>query len=575
MEFKLKQGGGLATAVAGLFLGLGCTAVANAAALGTSSDHFLRNATDDEQVHFALSLPYPDQAALDAFNEDLYNPSSANFHKFLSSQEFDARFAPTQAQYDNLKALARQYGFTITGERASRTLLDVSASAATVRSVFGAQMQHRANEVGKDYLTGASEAVEPFPMSAVGAHAVGLNSAPSRPRLMNVRKVAEPQIDAQGYPRAGTQSSGLYGPADLKNAYNLNGIQNGGMAVALFELSGANYTDAATYASKFGLNNPTIVQKNVGTHTTSTSATAEVMLDIEMVEAIENPKTIYVYTGANTNNDSAIYQQIADDNLVVAMSSSWGSCEKVTGLAVAQAEDTAFQKMVSEGMAAFAAAGDTGAQGCRREGYPKLIDAGDPDSGNITVVGGTSLTTSSSQEWLSEKVWNDGKSSAGAGGISSFWSIPSYQKNVVFNGPSGQYSTTMRNDPDVALDADQNTGMYIYDSYGNAGGWQGVGGTSDAAPQYAAFWGLVSKGVGKAAGFANPTLYALAGNASKYANDFHDITKGNNNHYNAYTGFDDASGWGSYNGGNLYKDVLTYVTGGSSTAAKAGSVETP
>jgi kumamolisin len=569
MEFKLKQRGGLATAVAGLFLGLGCTTIASAAAPGASSDHFVRNAADDEQVDFSLSLPYPDQAGLDAFNEDLYNPASPNFHKFLSSQEFDTRFAPTQAQYDNLKSLARQYGFTITGERASHTLLDVSASAATVRSVFGTQMQHRINEDGKDYLTGASEAVEPFPMSAVGARAVGLNSAPPRPHLQNPRKVAEPET---AYPRTGTPPRS---PADLKTAYNLNGIQNGGMPVALVEFSGANYADAATYASKFGLNNPTIVQKDVGSHSTSAHGASEVMLDIEMVEAIENPKTIYVYTGAGSRSSiPATYQQIADDNLVVAMSSSWGVCEAVTGLTMAKAEDTAFQKMVAEGMAAFSAAGDTGAQGCYPDGKPTQIDAGDPASPNITVVGGTSLTATDSQEWVSEKVWNNSVKLAGGGGISSFWNIPSYQKNVVFNGPTGQYSTTMRNVPDVALVASPGPGVYIYDSYSRRG-WSSVGGTSETAPQYAAFWGLVSKGVGKAAGFANPALYALAGNASKYASDFHDITVGNNNYYNAYTGFDDASGWGSYDGGNLYQDVLAYVSSGSSTSVKAGSEQAP
>jgi kumamolisin len=565
MEFKLKQRGGLAAA-AGLFLGLGCTTVAGAT--GMSSDHFVRNAADDEQVNFSLSLPYPDEAGLEAFNEDLYNPSSPNFHKFLSSSEFDARFAPTQAQYENLKSLAKQYGFTITRERDSHTLLDVSGSAATIRSVFGTQMQHRMNEAGKDYVIGASEAVEPFPLSAVGIHAVGLNARPAHPRLKNSHKVAEPQADA---PRAGSQPSGLYSPADLKTAYNLNGIQNGGMPVALVEFSGATYADAATYASKFGLNNPDIVLKDVGHHTTSSSATAEVMLDIEMVEAIENPKTIYVYTAANNSNDGPVYQQIADDNLVAAMSSSWGECEAFAGRTEMKAENTAFLKMVSEGMAAFIAAGDDGASGCLSPlNGDSSIDAGSPDGPNVTVVGGTSLNTSSSQGWVSEAMWNDAMTSAGGGGISSKWTIPSYQKNVVFNGPSGQYSTTMRNDPDVSLDADPNTGVYIYDSYGSQGGWQGVGGTSDAAPQYAAFWGLVSKGLGKDAGFANPTLYALAGNATSYARDFHDITCGNNNYYNAYTGFDDASGWGSYNGGNLYADAIAYVKNGTLPSGGSG-----
>jgi kumamolisin len=557
----------LKAAAAGLFLGLGCATEASATVAYTSHDRLVRNAADQETVHFALSLPYPDQAGLDAFNEDLYNPSSPNFHKFLSSSEFDAAFAPGQAQYENLKSMARQLGFSIERERDSRTLLDVSASAATIRNVFGAQMVHRRNDAGRDYVTAASEPQEPFMLTAVGAHVIGLDAAPVRPRLSkdHMRQVSGAEVDRAATRATGSQTDGSFAPADLKNAYNLNGIQNGGMPVAVVEFSGAPYHDADVYAEKFGLHHATLVQKDVGSHTTNTSEAVEVVLDIEMVEAIENPKTIYVYTGGPFGSTTvpAVYQQVADDNFVVALSSSWEQCEKYVGLTQAKAEDTAFQKMVSEGMAAFVLAGDSGAQGCLRNGGgSSVVDTGDPDSPNVTVVGGTDLTTNTTtQDWVAETVWNDSKSWAGGGGISSFWSIPAYQKTVNFNGPAGQFSTTMRNDPDVALTASQNSQVYIYAS--TFGGWCTAYGTSDAAPQYAAFWGLVSKGLGKAAGFANPTLYALAGNASKYADDFHDITNGNNNYYNAYVGFDDASGWGSYDGGNLYKDVLAYVRGSS------------
>jgi kumamolisin len=114
----------------------------------------------------------------------------------------------------------------------------------------------------------------------------------------------------------------------------------------------------------------------------------------------------------------------------------------------------------------------------------------------------------------------------------------------------------MRNAPDISLNADPNTGYYIYCSICTSGGWLVIGGTSAVAPQLAAFWSLVSKGLGSRAGFANPTLYAAARGSASYSSSFHDVTSGNNGYYNASTGFDNATGLGSYNGAALYSALL-------------------
>jgi kumamolisin len=103
--------------------------------------------------------------------------------------------------------------------------------------------------------------------------------------------------------------------------------------------------------------------------------------------------------------------------------------------------------------------------------------------------------------------------------------------------------------PDVSADADPNTGYAIF--YG--GQWGGIGGTSAAAPTWAAFTALVnaSSGCGgKAIGFANPALYAAAG--TWFGSDFIDITSRNNDstgtnggRFTAGAGFDMASGLGT------------------------------
>jgi kumamolisin len=552
--------------VAAVTMFIGLASAGSALAQPPVPEAVVRAANEQEEVQFALTLPLQHQDELRDLLHRQYTAGDSLFHQFLSSTEFDERFGPSQAQYENLKNLAQQYGLRVVGEHSSRTVLDVQAPAATIRNVFGSRLNLLQRVDGKQYFAPDREPMAPFPMSAIGAEVVGLNQKPRQTHSINMGK-ASPDTGAIGVgSHAGTGSGGSYQPADIRTAYNANGIQNGGQAVAVYELSTANYSDAATYASRFGLTNPTLVQKTVDGGTTDTSGAGEVMLDIELVMAIANPSIIYVYTGPNTAAGALdTYARIADDHLVNQVSTSWGLDEASQGQAAANAENTVFTKMVAEGMALFAAAGDCGAFDSGRS----TLNVDDPASNpNVTGVGGTTLTTSTVQQFTSEVPWANAsdtsgrcqKGSGGGGGISSLWPIPSFQQGITSNAPTGQFSTTMRNVPDVALDADPNTGYLVFDS--TDGGWLVFGGTSAAAPLWAGFWSLVSNGAGKSAGFANPTLYTLANNPTSYARDFHDVTSGTNLFYRAVTGYDVASGWGSYNAGNLFADVLNAIGGG-------------
>jgi len=566
---RLSMEARLRLAAAAAFLG----AVGTASAAGIAvpaGERYVSQAAEDEQVQFALTLPWQHQDELSTLIQQLYTPGSPQYHRFLGSAEFDQRFAPSPAQYDALKSLARQYGFIIRGESASRTVLGVSAPASTVRNVLRSQMHLLQTREGRHYLAPDREADVPFPLAAMGAEVAALNAHPLHSQLVNKGAA---RVDANGIGHAGTGSGGAYVPADIKTAYNVNGIQNGGEAVAVYELSSATYADAGTYASQYGLHNPTLHQVTVDGGTTDTSGAGEVMLDIEMIMAIANPTSIYVYTGPNSSAGALdTYTRIANDNLVHEVSTSWGLDEASEGSSGANAENTQFSKMVAEGMALFAAAGDCGAY----DSGGTTLNVDDPGSNpNVTSVGGTTLTTTSTQQYTSEVPWANPtpstrcqKGDGGGGGISSLWSIPAYQQGIVSNAPSGQFSTTMRNVPDVSFDADPNTGYLVYDSVD--GGWLQFGGTSAAAPLWAGFWSLASHGAGKAAGFANPTIYAIAKNSSKYAADFHDVTSGTNLHYSAVAGYDDASGWGSPNAGKLYTDVLAAVGGSSSSSSSSG-----
>src|ERR1700746_1543961 len=141
MTWKLKQRNEgwrltaqrqLPIAAGAVFVGVASNG--SALAQAPTRDAVVRTATEQEQVQFALTLPLQHQQELHDLLQHQYKAGDPLFHQFLSSAEFDERFGPSQAQYDNLKQLAQQYGLNIVGEHGSRTVLDVQASAATIRN---------------------------------------------------------------------------------------------------------------------------------------------------------------------------------------------------------------------------------------------------------------------------------------------------------------------------------------------------------------------------------------------------------------------------------------------------------
>src|SRR5208282_4215107 len=202
-----------------------------------------------------------------------------------------------------------------------------------------------------------------------------------------------------------------------------------------------------------------------------------------------------------------------------------------------------FKQFAAQGQSCYIASGDGGA-----EAQPVFPPGDDP---YLTIVGGTSLTTSGAGgPWQSESAWV-----GSSGGVSTRYAIPSWQEGI--NMQINQGSTTMRNLPDVAMLAD--TVLFFVYKNGITGT---VGGTSAAAPLWAGFTALVNQQAaaqGKPpTGFINPPVYALGkGPHAAYAACFHDITTGNNFNssspakYSACAGYDLCTGWGTPNGINM------------------------
>jgi len=549
------------------------------------------------QLSLAIGLPLRNQAELEMLVQQLYDPASTNFHKFLTPQDFAARFGPAEPDYEALKQFAASNGLAISGTYSNRVVLDVQGSVSNMEKAFHITLRkYRHPTENRDFFAPDTEPSVPENLQVSDMYGLSDYAQPKPMAHLAAHSKASPL----NYNGTGMNSS--YQGTDFRNAYIPGSTLTGsGQVVALFELDGYYAIDITNYEADCGYTNiplqNVIVNSVSGTpgYSGVANAVLEVSLDIEMAIAIApGLSKVMVYEG---NNPYDIYNQMASDNVAKQISSSWffnvGPSHRWRGSGTTL--DSIFVNLIAQGQAVFQASGDsdayTGSQAFNSSSGPMPMD-----SIYLTSVGGTSLTMNGSgASWNSETVWNYasyGGSDANVGsggGVSPNYTIPAWQTNISMTANSG--STANRNIPDVALTAD-----YIFVLHDN-GTNDIAAGTSCAAPLWAGFCALANQFAlatnGTGLGFLNPALYAIAP-SSAYGNALHDITVGNNvgTHtaglYNAVPGYDLATGLGTPTGTNLI-NALTWpppaftsqpigknVTNGTSvTFTATGSSTTP
>jgi subtilase family serine protease len=518
------------------------------------------------QLNLAIGLPLRDVPGLGDFLEQLYNPASPNFRQFLTLEEFTARFGPTEQDYEAVKNFARTNGLAVTTTYSNRLVLDVAGPAAAVEKAFHITLRTYRDPAGaRDFYAPDTEPMVDASLPVVDVQGVSDFWRP-HPRLHRMNALAANAIAKNG---SAPDGSGSFFGNDFRNAYAPGTALTGaGQSVGLFEADGFYSKDITAYAAAGGNGRTNIVIQTIlldgynGVPTTGAySGSPEVSLDIEMAMAMAPGLAKIVVFEGNPNNfapNDILNTMLASSATVKNLSSSWGwsgGPNTTTG--------SIFTNMAAVGQSFFNAAGDsdaftTGASSANGVDNPSTYNT--PSSSPIiTQVGGTTLTMNGNgASYGSETVWNWGYDSAArayvgtSGGISSYYSIPSWQTNINLAVRGG--SSKQRNIPDVALTADN-----VYVDYGN-GNRSVFGGTSCAAPLWAGFTALVNQQAAASGkpvvGFINPAIYAIAVGSS-YAACFHDVTTGNNtwsgspNSFYATNGYDLCTGLGTPAGQGL------------------------
>jgi len=518
------------------------------------------------RLQLAIGLPLRNPDALSNLLQQLYDPASPNYHHYLTPAQFTEQFGPTAADYDAIIAFVKANGLPVEATHPNRVLLDVSGTVAEVERAFNVKMRtYRHPSENRMFF-----APDTAPTLALATRILGISGL-NNYSLPRPYFTAKPLISgAKAVANFGSGLGGTFQGNDFRAAY-LPGttLDGSGQVVGLLEMDGYTAGDIAYYESLAGL--PSIPLSNVLLDGFSGSPTGnggevEVSLDIEMaISMAPNLSQVIVYETGPSGNWHDLLNRMATDNLASQISSSWGS-ESGGPDAVA---DQIWQQMDAQGQSFFQASGDKAA-------YTGAIPF-PCDSPYITQVGGTTLTTSGpGGYWNWEQVWNKGGGTGSSGGISTSYSIPSWQAKLNMTNNLG--SKTMRNVPDVAMIADQ---VYV-----RANGFDyNVGGTSCAAPLWAGLAALVNQQAAAAGlpaiGFMNPALYAIGTNAN-YTQSFHDITTGSNESlkspkkFLAVSGYDLCTGWGTPKGQSLinalanYGNIIITPATGFSSAGKAG-----
>ncbi|MBV8491455.1 MAG: S8/S53 family peptidase, partial [Candidatus Eremiobacteraeota bacterium] len=512
------------------------------------------------KLHVVLAGMHENE--LETFIQMQSLPGSPAYGHYLTPQEFGAYFGASPAAYAHAIGMLRASGFTIVDVANNRRDIVVQAPAPVVSAFFQTPLDVHLDGARSFY---AARYAPVIPAELHAEIVTGLDNYHVLHSHMHVR------------PHAYAGGGFSWGPADLAVGYDLNplyaaGLTGKGITVANATSGAATASDLIGFEKQFKL--PAVKFVSVPIDGPLTPAgNGESTLDVDSATAVGRNITfeqVVAHTTANNDFDD-VYKYIVDTlgSSVHVVTTSWGSCEQSQSASEQALDNTYFKQAVTEGQWWFAAAGDGGTDDCA-DGTKALSVDFPGSSPYVVSVGGSNVHGTISNNnvtgWKSESVWSygncqyygAGSNGAGGGGKSISYTKPSYQ--TALTPHDGR-----RDVPDVSLIADDvNDGVFVYQSpYGIQ---PGNGGTSEAAPQWAGLFAMIEQKKGNYKSVVDPhvRLYQM-GAPSTRAKYFHDVVGASNGvptcaksagldpygvfaGYNAVTGYDLASGIGSYIG---------------------------
>jgi kumamolisin len=419
------------TCIATAILGILGASTALAGTASTAVDvGSLSGAQASQPISVTIALKLSDPAGAEALMQRLALSSDALYGKFLTPDQVEARFGPSDADVQNVTATFTAAGLSVA--RTSATTLSVTGSLSMLERMFQTsvhQFQKPASAKGpaSTFRAAVSKPVVPAAIASVVQGVVGFSTQPTLHN--NIQRApasfngASVQRLSAGQPGDLSAKFGNLTVLDFDSVYDVNpliarGVNGTGRTIGIVTLASFTTSDVFFYWNSLGLkvnpNRISIVNVDGGSGPISDAAGSdETTLDVAQSGGIAPGAKIVVYEAPNTNQAFVdAFAQAVHDNRADSVSTSFGEPEilddatlggTVTDpfdgeqVSTLQAMHELFVVAALQGQSLFSAAGDSGAFDTVRDfgqgdGFttPLSVDYPASDSA-MTAAGGTTL----------------------------------------------------------------------------------------------------------------------------------------------------------------------------------------
>ena len=532
------------------------------------------------------------QQALTAKLADLQNPSSANYHKWLTPAQFGASFGNSASDVAAVVSWLESQGFTVAALPSSRGWIEFSGTAAQVESAFGAQLQMVSSSLGtRPALTG--NITVPSALAPLVTGLVSLDGVIARPALTTTQSVSVTAAELAS--RTSAVTAEALTPRLLAQLIHLDtlhasGVTGAGATIAIVARGDVQATDVAAFRSAFGLPAQVLTTQPNGVDPGFADDQAAATLAVSWAGAAAPGASMLLVPAAATTATDGVDLALAatvDGALAHTVVVGFSSCEAGLSAAHQAFYQALYLQAAAEGIAVVAATGDAGAAACSVAGSTTPVTSGLAVSGLASTAwnvaaGVTGFSASGAGSTSSAlAAWSPASSQdpeyASGGGSSTLYTTPSWQSSL--SGSSGY-----RLLPDVALPAAMDSGVnsglaFCLSGTTAAGGCSLVraGGSAAAAAIFGGIAALMD-GEHGAQGSLTTRLYQLASTEGVYTDVAHGSsqlacaagTSGCSTQgvigYTASTGYDQTTGLGVVNAQTLVTNWVSPMSGTGSVS---------